>query len=123
MWEIGSRSDISAHNQERHTMRKNRAALLLVALIPVAALATYFLLRHNPREGAGRDTNSNVAQYQKEKVRLLLPYTMQAQFAGPVVAAKPGGAYQREQLAVEIEPGVFLSTPLRRWHKAPPSLV
>lgn len=40
-----------------------------------------------------------------EQVRLRLPWTFQAQFAGPILAARPGGAYERNGLAVSIEQG------------------
>lgn len=40
-------------------------------------------------------------------VRLQLPWTMQAQFAGPIVAARPAGPYERRGLRVDLVEGGF----------------
>jgi ABC-type nitrate/sulfonate/bicarbonate transport system substrate-binding protein len=41
----------------------------------------------------------------RERVVMRLPWVIQTQFAGSIVAARPGGPYERERLDVELRPG------------------
>ncbi|MGZ8874809.1 MAG: ABC transporter substrate-binding protein, partial [Halobacteriota archaeon] len=80
---------------------------LAICLLIAAGLAGF------PWEGRLRPELGSTSEQELQKVKLLLPWSMQAQFAGPVVAAKPKGAYERERLLVEIEPGGFaVNTPM-----------
>jgi ABC-type nitrate/sulfonate/bicarbonate transport system substrate-binding protein len=62
--------------------------------------------------GCSNDKEKTESIKDKDSIKLQLPWTIQAQFAGPILATRPGGFYEQEGLEVDIVEGGFnINTP------------